>query len=280
MLEDGMKFCNMCGTPAPAFGTPRPQDQFKKVAAPGPDFDDPFDAILKREFGFSTIGKLHNRLIGKMEKDFGLIGDEELEDKNRRKRKNKEGRLQKKGTHNFHEFMNLDDDDSGNGTVITKTFCSRIDYTDGEPHEECYQSQSINQIKDGHKLSEKQEAYKNSKTGVQKAAHQRILDDKGTKQIRKRNIKTGDQEEHNIYKGIKEEELDKFNESYNEYRNKMGIRNKYKYLNGSKKNVKKDDYINDENKETNNKNNNYPQLGDGNNDQTYTKKPYKRQYAK
>ena len=151
-----------------------------------------------------------------MEKDFGLIGDEELEDKNRRKRKNKEGRLQKKGTHNFHEFMNLDDDDSGNGTVITKTFCSRIDYTDGEPHEECYQSQSINQIKDGHKLSEKQEAYKNSKTGVQKAAHQRILDDKGTKQIRKRNIKTGDQEEHNIYKWIKEEELDKFNESYNE----------------------------------------------------------------
>ena len=63
----------------------------------------------------------------------------------------------------------------------------------------------------------KQEAYKNSKTGVQKAAHQRILDDKGTKQIRKRNIKTGEQEEHNIFKGIKGEELDQFNESYNDF---------------------------------------------------------------
>ena len=53
--------------------------------------------------------------------------------------------------------MEIDDNGSGNGTVITKTFSSKIDYTDGEPHEECYQSQSINQIKNGHKISEKQD---------------------------------------------------------------------------------------------------------------------------
>ena len=232
------------------------------------DFDDPFDAILKKEFGFSSIEKIHNRLLGRLGKGFDQLGDEEYEE--RKKKKNKG----KKNT--FHDFLDIDDSGSGNGTVIMKTFSSRIDYTDGEPHEECYQSQSINQIKDGHKISEKQEAYKNTKTGVQKAAHQRILDDKGTKQIRKKNTITGDQEEHNIYKGIKEEELDQFNENYNNYRSKVGFRNYYKYLN---KNNKKMNYINDENKERNNKNN-YPQLEDGSNKEINIKKPYKKQYAK
>ena len=234
------------------------------------DFDDPFDAILKKEFGFSSIEKIHNRLLGRLGKGFDQLGDEE-EYEERKKKKNRG----KKNT--FHDFMDIDDSGPGNGTVITKTFSSRIDYTDGEPHEECYQSQSINQIKDGHTISEKQESYKNTNTGVQKAAHQRLLDDKGTKQIRKKNTITGDQEEHNIYKGIKEEELDQFNENYNNYRNKVGFRNYYKYLNS--KNNKKMNYINDENKERNNKNN-YPQLEDGSNIEINIRKPYRKQYAK
>jgi hypothetical protein len=247
------------------------------------DFDDPFDDIIKKEFGFSNIERMHNRLIGKMEKEFEQLGDEEYEENFRKKKKNKEERLQKKGINNFHKFMNFEEISPGNGTVITKSYSSKIDYKDGVPHEECYQSQSINQIKDGHKISEKQEAYKNSKTGVQKAAHQRILDDKGTKQIRKRNIKTGEQEEHNIFKGIKEEELDQFNESYNDYRNKIGFQNHYKHLNSMKinKNVKKHNYIHDENHESNNNNNKqYPQLGDGKNKYYNLKKPYKKQYPK
>ena len=206
------------------------------------DFDDPFeDMMMDRGFGFPSIEQIHNRLFGKIGRSFDMLGDGDYEE-NQRKRKNKkdERRLQKKGGMNdFHEFMSIQGMGPGTGTVISKSYCSKIDYRDGQPHQECYQSQSINQIKDGHKISEKQEAYKNSRTGVQKAAHQRILDDKGTKQIRQRNVNTGVQEEHNIFKGMREDELDNFNETYNDYRNKVGFQNNYKYLNALNKKGRK-----------------------------------------
>ena len=242
------------------------------------DFDDPFeDFMMDRDFGFSSIEQIHDRLFGKMGRGFDMLGDEDYEE-NHRKRKNKkdERRLQKKGMNNFHEFMSIEGMGPGTGTVISKSYCSKIDYRDGQPHQECYQSQSINQIKDGHKICEKQEAYKNSRTGVQKAAHQRILDDKGTKQIRQRNINTGVQEEHNIFKGMREDELDNFNQSYNDYRNKVGFQDNYKYLNILKKKGGKK-YIDNENQRENNQSNTqYPQLGDGNNN----RKPYRKHFAK
>ena len=248
------------------------------------DFDDPFeDMMMDRAFGFPSIEQIHNRLFGKIGRSFDMLGDGDYEE-NQRKRKNKkdERRLQKKGGMNdFHEFMSIQGMGPGTGTVISKSYCSKIDYRDGQPHQECYQSQSINQIKDGHKISEKQEAYKNSRTGVQKAAHQRILDDKGTKQIRQRNVNTGVQEEHNIFKGMREDELDNFNETYNDYRNKVGFQNNYKYLNALNKKGRKQ-YLDSENQRRNNQNNTqYPQLGDGSNkNRINIRKPYRKNYGK
>ena len=248
------------------------------------DFDDPFeDMMMDRGFGFPSIEQIHNRLFGKIGRSFDMLGDGDYEE-NQRKRKNKkdERRLQKKGGMNdFHEFMSIQGMGPGTGTVISKSYCSKIDYRDGQPHQECYQSQSINQIKDGHKISEKQEAYKNSRTGVQKAAHQRILDDKGTKQIRQRNVNTGVQEEHNIFKGMREDELDNFNETYNDYRNKVGFQNNYKYLNAMNKKGRKQ-YLDSENQRRNNQSNTqYPQLGDGSNkNRINIRKPYRKNYGK
>lgn len=246
------------------------------------DFKDPFEEmVFGRGFGFPNIEELHNRLFGRFNRQLEL--GEEDEEENHRKRKNKEGRrgLQRRGMNNFHEFMSMEGMGPGTGTVISKSYCSKIDYRDGQPHEECYQSQSINQIKDGHKISEKQEAYKNSRTGVQKAAHQRILDDKGTKQIRQRNVNTGDQEEHNIFKGMREDELDDFNEKYNDYRQKTGFQNQYKYLDSMNKRGRKQNYIAKEDSKGNSENNNqYPQLGDGRKKYAYLRKPYKKHLPK
>ena len=66
---------------------------------------------------------------------------------------------------------------------------------------------------------------------VQKAAHQRLLDDKGTKLIKQRNVNTGEQSQHNILKGIQENEVDSFNQQYNDYRDKVHFQDNYKYLN-------------------------------------------------
>ena len=230
------------------------------------DFDDPFEGLMGG-FGFPNINQLHQRLFGNIGREFDPFGQRQLgpsesHENNQNINPHNFGGIQRGGSNNFHSFFSMQ---GSPGTVITKSYSSKIDYRDGRPHQECYQSQSINQIgKDGHKISEKQEAYKNSRTGVQKAAHQRILDDKGLKQIRQRNINTGVQEEHNILKGMREEELNDFNKNYNDYRNKIGFQKNYKYLNAINpyKRGKSQNYLG-------NRGNNRPQqeqlmLGDGN----------------
>ena len=243
------------------------------------DFDDPFEGMMGGfGFGFPNLNQIHQRLFGNIEKAFhgmGQLGDGNEENNNRENRRG-DGPLQRAGTNNFQGFFSMQG--VGPGTVIAKSYCSKVDYRDGQPHQECYQSQSINQIgQDGHKISEKQEAYKNSRTGVQKAAHQRILDDKGMKQIRQRNINTGAQEEHNIFKGMQEDELDNFNQNYNEYRNKIGFQKNYKYLNAMNpyKRGKSQNLIGNGNHRRN-PYDQLPQLGDGNEYRPKMKKPYRK----
>jgi hypothetical protein len=91
-------------------------------------------------------------------------------------------------------------------TVIQKSYVSRVNYNEnGQPHKETYQSQSIKQIdREGQKIQEKQQAYKNTGTGIQKAAHERRFNDKGHKVVKERNRNTGEETEHTLYKGITE----------------------------------------------------------------------------
>ena len=117
-----------------------------------------------------------------------------------------------------------------NGTVVSQVYCSSYNNINGKPHQECYKSQSIKQMNNGHNISESREAYKNS-DGVMKSAYQRGLDKKGARFIKEKNAKTGQHNQHRILKGIKENEIENFNKEYNDYSQKCGFKNNYKALN-------------------------------------------------
>jgi hypothetical protein len=118
-----------------------------------------------------------------------------------------------------------------NGTCISQCYSSSYSNINGKPHQECYQSQSIEQVNDGHDISEVREAYKNS-DGLMKSAYQRGLDKKGARFIKEKNTKTGVHNQHKILRGIKENEIDNFNKEYNSYSKKCGFKNNYKALHG------------------------------------------------
>ena len=173
------------------------------------DFSDPFDDMFSG-FGFGR----HNlgNLLGDMNNEFN----------------NMQVNLVNGNNHNIRG--------ANKGTVISQSYISKIDYSSGQPIQESYQSRAIRQIgEDGHKISEKQEAYKNS-NGIQKAAHQRLLDNRGAKLIKQRNKNTGEQEEHNIFRGMNEEDLDNFNKEYNDYRQKVGFEKNYQLMNNMRGN--------------------------------------------
>ena len=142
--------------------------------------------------------------------DFNLLGEEE-----KNSRKEEEKQKENKMT---------------NGTVFSKVYCSSYSNINGKPQEECYQSQSMKQMENGHNISEAREAYKNS-DGLMKSAYQRGLDEKGARFIKEKNAKTGQHNQHKILKGLKDNEIENFNKEYNDYSKKCGFKNNYKALN-------------------------------------------------
>ena len=109
------------------------------------------------------------------------------------------------------------------GTFYSKVYYSSYNNLNGKPNKECYQSQSIKQINNGHNISETKEDYKNS-DGVEKSAYQRGLDDKTARFIKEKNIKTGKKDQHKVIKGIEENEIKDFNKEYDEFSKKCGFR--------------------------------------------------------
>lgn len=175
------------------------------------DFTDPMDNM----FG---IDNMEQRMLSNFKNvfnDFGLLSDEQQHPRN---------------TNENEQVPRNEENSLNNGTVFSKVYCSSYNNLNGEPHQECYQSQSIKQMNNGHNISEAREAYKNS-NGVMKSAYQRGLDDKGARFIKEKNTKTGVHNQHKILKGLKENEIDNFNKEYNNYSKKCGFKNNYKALN-------------------------------------------------
>ena len=127
--------------------------------------------------------------------------------------------------------------------IITKSTYTKIEYENGQPiNEEVYQSESVNhKDKKGHKITEKKEKYKNEKTGEEKISHQKLMNGKGTKVIKKMNLNSGDKEEHSIYQGIKEENMNDFNKKYNKFKEKVKLDEMFEKVKllGKKRNLEK-----------------------------------------
>ena len=202
------------------------------------DFNDPFSNMgmgnRMAAFGFPDIASIERQMLGHFQNQMQSM--QQLSDGMQHNMQNMQNNQQLStgapGQGQRGLFISMQGGGTGPGTMISKTYCSKIDYSGGQPKEESYQSQAIKQFGEGgHSISEQQEAYKNTMTGVQKAAHQRLLDDKGTKLIKQRNVNTGEQSEHNILKGLHENEVSGFNQQYNDYREKVHFQDNYKYLN-------------------------------------------------
>ena len=82
---------------------------------------------------------------------------------------------------------------------------------------------------------------KNEKTGEEKISHQKLMDGKGTKVIKKMNLNSGDKEEHSIYQGIKEENMNDFNKKYNKFKEKVKLDEMFEKVKllGKKRNLEK-----------------------------------------
>ena len=115
-----------------------------------------------------------------------------------------------------------------NGSYYSKVYTCSYNNLNGK--EESYSSQTIKQSNNGHNIAETKENYKNS-DGVCKSAYQRDLDDKTTRFIKEKTIKTGEHNQKKVVKGLEENEIDDFNKAYNDYCKKCGFKKNFHRLN-------------------------------------------------
>ena len=114
------------------------------------------------------------------------------------------------------------------GTYYSKVYTCSYNNLNGK--EESYSSQTIQQSNNGHNIAETKENYKNS-DGVCKSAYQRDLDDKTTRFIKEKNIKTGEHNQKKVVKGLEENEINDFNKAYNDYCKKCGFKKNFHRIN-------------------------------------------------
>ena len=118
--------------------------------------------------------------------------------------------------------------EENNGSYYAKVYTCSYNNLNGK--EESYSSQTIKQSNNGHNIAETKENYKNS-DGVCKSAYQRDLDDKTTRFIKEKNMKTGEHNQKKVVKGLEENEINDFNKAYNDYCKKCGFKKNFHKLN-------------------------------------------------
>jgi hypothetical protein len=90
-------------------------------------------------------------------------------------------------------------------TVFSSSYVSSVTYDKGgKPVKKEFQSQGIDHFKNGQKISEKKQAFKDYENGIKKASQQRTLNDVGQKIIKTRDYRNNETSENTYYRGMNE----------------------------------------------------------------------------
>jgi hypothetical protein len=102
---------------------------------------------------------------------------------------------------------------TGSGKMVCRsyTYNTTIDSNGNKHVEKKFTNQAQARNKHGDLIREKQEMYKNSKTGEKRIGKERTLNDQGRKMVRKQTGSDGEQV-LNFYNGFEEDQAEKFNE--------------------------------------------------------------------
>merc|ERR1712137_286489 len=101
----------------------------------------------------------------------------------------------------------------GGGSFTSQTMCvSSTMGADGKMHTEKFASSSVGDTRRG--ISETQQAYSNSDTGVDKMSLERMHNERGKKVVKERSALTGDETQTEMFHGMTEEDQDDFQQAW------------------------------------------------------------------
>merc|ERR1719253_2597545 len=90
---------------------------------------------------------------------------------------------------------------------------------DGKMHTEKYHESSVN----AGKLRERQQAYSNSRSGMDKMALERHIDERGRKMVRERNRHNGEERQTQLLRGMEEQHVGRFDQDWQDQSGRAGM---------------------------------------------------------
>lgn len=136
----------------------------------------------------------------------------------------------------FNSFSDLHNQmhrNTGQGTVVQRSYVSstKLDSNGNKIEEKYYKNNVAHKGYDGNTISEKHEAYKNTGSGLERIAQERMLNEKGRKYIQERNRQKNEELAHDYFYNISEEQKNDFDMEWDNYNNKVGfLENNMRFL--------------------------------------------------
>jgi len=104
-------------------------------------------------------------------------------------------------------------DPSGQGGFSCQSMCMSMSMgPDGQMHTERFSSSTIGDNE--RRVRETQQAYSNSRSGVDKMSLERQMDDRGRKMVKERSRLTGEERSTNMFRGMQEEHAAEFDSQW------------------------------------------------------------------
>jgi len=111
------------------------------------------------------------------------------------------------------DLMNMQGGGGQGGTFMSQSMCiSSSMGEDGKMHTERFASSSVGD--GGRQIHQKEQAYSNSKTGVDKMSMERQIRDKGRKMVKERTRGSQDEKQTDLFRGMNETEGDAFDQQW------------------------------------------------------------------
>merc|ERR1719453_1268633 len=108
---------------------------------------------------------------------------------------------------------------NGGGSFSSQVMVSSRMGEDGKMHTEKYHESSVN----AGNLRERQQAYSNSRSGMDKMALKRHIDERGRKMVRERNRHSGEERQTQLLRGMEEDHVGQFDQDWHAKAGRAGL---------------------------------------------------------
>jgi hypothetical protein len=109
-------------------------------------------------------------------------------------------------------------------SYISRSFVNTTSNGSDQPTKEYYNVESyLTTDENGKKIGESKTSYENTAKGIRKASHQKLLGERGYREVHEKEINKDESNVRRIYNNLTDQELESFEKEFNDHKQKISV---------------------------------------------------------